>query len=62
VNYWRTIHPPTTVVPMDCRSKMGVPLWFCVFAFLSVRAADDDAPAPRRAATRLDALYVALDE
>lgn len=33
VNYWRTIHPPTTVVP-TLPVEMGVPLWFCVTAFL----------------------------
>jgi heme exporter protein C len=33
VNYWRTIHPPTTVVP-TLPVAMGVPLWFCVTAFL----------------------------
>ena len=33
VNYWRTIHPPTTVVP-TLPVSMGVPLWFCVTAFL----------------------------
>ncbi len=33
VNYWRTIHPPTTVVP-TLPASMGVPLWFCVATFL----------------------------
>ena len=32
VNYWRTIHPPTTVVP-SLPVSMGIPLWFCVTAF-----------------------------
>ena len=32
VNYWRTIHPPTSVVP-TLPVEMGVPLWFCVTAF-----------------------------
>ena len=33
VNYWRTIHPPTTVVP-TLPSSMGGPFWFCLAAFL----------------------------
>jgi heme exporter protein C len=33
VNYWRTIHPATSVVP-TLPVDMGVPLWFCVVAFL----------------------------
>jgi heme exporter protein C len=32
VNYWRTIHPPTSVVP-TLPVEMGIPLWFCVTAF-----------------------------
>jgi heme exporter protein C len=32
VNYWRTIHPPTTVVP-TLPVEMGIPLWYCVIAF-----------------------------
>ena len=62
VNYWRTIHPPTTVVPR-LPVNMGVPLWFCVTAFLllfilllTMRVRLEEAR------TRLDALYVALDE
>jgi heme exporter protein C len=62
VNYWRTIHPPTSVVPtLDV--TMGLPLWFCVTAFtllyvvllrLRVRLEEQRA--------RLDALYLAVDE
>jgi heme exporter protein C len=33
VNYWRTIHPATSVVP-TLPVDMGLPLWFCVVAFL----------------------------
>jgi heme exporter protein C len=33
VNYWRTIHPPTTVVP-TLPVSMGGPFWFCLAAFL----------------------------
>ena len=32
VNYWRTFHPPTSVVP-KLPVEMGIPLWFCVAAF-----------------------------
>ena len=62
VNYWRTIHPPTSVVP-TLEVSMGVPLWFCVIAFtllyvlllrLRVRLEEQRA--------RLDALYLSVDE
>jgi len=62
VNYWRTIHPATTVVPR-LPVSMGVPLWYCVAAFLllfvlllklRVRVAEEQA--------RLDAIYLSLDE
>lgn len=33
VNYWRTLHPQTTVVP-SLPVSMGAPLWFCFTAFL----------------------------
>lgn len=33
VNYWRTIHPTTSVVP-TLPSSMGVPFWFCLAMFL----------------------------
>src|SRR5688500_14731486 len=62
VNYWRTIPPPTTVVPR-LPVEMGLPLWFCVFAFLllfillmTMRLRLEQTRA------RLDALYVTLDE
>ena len=62
VNYWRTIHPATTVVP-KLPASMGFPLWFCVIAFallftllmkLRIRVEEQDA--------RLDALYLSLDQ
>ena len=61
VNYWRTIHPATSVVP-TLPSSMGFPLWFCVVAFLllfivllrlRVRLEEQRA--------RLDSLYLSLD-
>jgi heme exporter protein C len=33
VNYWRTLHPQTSVVP-SLPVSMGGPLWFCLSAFL----------------------------
>jgi heme exporter protein C len=33
VNYWRTLHPQTSVVP-TLPLSMGGPLWFCLTAFL----------------------------
>jgi heme exporter protein C len=62
VNYWRTIHPATTVVP-KLPFSMGFPLWFCVSMFLllfvllmtlRMRVAEQQA--------RLDAIYLTLDE
>lgn len=62
VNYWRTMHPKTSVVP-TLPVSMGIPLWFCVFAFLllflallSMRAALE------RQRMRLDTLYLSHDE
>ncbi|MBI4262771.1 MAG: cytochrome c biogenesis protein CcsA [Acidobacteria bacterium] len=62
VNYWRTIHPTTTVVP-TLPVSMGVPFWFCFAAFLllfvlllrlRVRLEEQRA--------RVDALYLSLDQ
>ena len=62
VNYWRTIHPPTTVVP-TLPFSLGFPLWFCVISFLllfvvllklRIRVEEQQA--------RVDALYLTLDE
>jgi len=62
VNYWRTIHPMTTVVP-KLPVSMGLPLWFCVATFLTtfillfkmrVRLEEQRA--------RLDGIYLSLDE
>jgi heme exporter protein C len=62
VNYWRTIHPTTNVVP-TLPTSMGLPFWFCFVAFvllfvlllrLRVRLEEHRA--------RVDALYLALEE
>jgi heme exporter protein C len=62
VNYWRTIHPATTVVP-KLPVSMGLPLWFCVTSFLflfillfKMRVRLEEQRA------RLDAIYLLLDE
>jgi heme exporter protein C len=62
VNYWRTIHPQTTVVP-TLPVAMGFPLWFCVATFilcfvllLKMRVRLEEQRA------RLDAIYLSLDE
>jgi heme exporter protein C len=62
VNFWRTIHPQTSVVP-TLPVSMGFPLWFCVLSFLlafllllrlRIRLEEQRA--------RLDVLYLSLDE
>jgi heme exporter protein C len=62
VNYWRTFHPPTSVVP-TLPVEMGIPLWYCVTAFtllfiilLRMRARLEYQRA------RVEALYLAEDE
>jgi heme exporter protein C len=62
VNFWRTIHPQTSVVP-TLPVSMGFPLWFCVLSFLlafmlllrlRIRLEEQRA--------RLDALYLSVDQ
>jgi heme exporter protein C len=62
VNYWRTIHPPTSVVP-KLPFTMGFPLWYCVASFalllvvlLKLRVRLEEQRAV------LDSLYLSLDE
>ncbi len=62
VNYWRTIHPPTTVVP-TLPVSMGLPLWFCLVTFmllfvllLTMRVRLE------MQRTRVDELYLALED
>jgi len=61
VNYWRTIHPTTSVVP-TLPTSFGVPLWFSAATFLllfllllrmRVRLEEQRA--------RVDALYLSMD-
>ena len=62
VNYWRTIHPPTTVVP-KLPFTMGFPLWYCVasFALLFVLLLKMRVRLEEQRAT-LDSLYLSMDE
>ena len=62
VNYWRTIHPATSVVP-TLPASMGFPLWFCLTAFvllfvllLKLRIYLEEERA------RLDSLYLSIEE
>jgi heme exporter protein C len=62
VNFWRTIHPPTTVVP-TLPVSFGIPLWFSTFTFLllyilllRLRVHLEEQRA------RLDTLYLSLDQ
>lgn len=62
VNYWRTLHPKTSVVP-TLPVSMGIPLWFCVFAFLLLFLALLSLRSTlERQRARVDALYLSLDE
>jgi hypothetical protein len=62
VNYWRTIHPATSVVP-KLPFTMGFPLWYCViaFAFLFYLLFKMRVRLEEQRAT-LDNLYLSLDE
>jgi heme exporter protein C len=62
VNYWRTIHPATSVVP-TLPFQMGLPLWFCFAAFLllfivllKLRIHLEDQRA------KVDGLYLSLED
>jgi heme exporter protein C len=62
VNYWRTIHPPTTVVG-TLKVTMSTPLFFCVATFLllyvlliTMRTRLEEQRA------RLDSIYLSLDD
>jgi heme exporter protein C len=62
VNYWRTMHPQTTVVP-TLPTSMGVPLWFCFAAmFLFFLAMMSLRVRLERQRARLEAVYLREDE
>jgi len=61
VNYWRTIHPTTNVVP-SLPTSFGVPLWFSALTFLllfvlllRIRVRLEEQRA------RVDTLYLSMD-
>jgi heme exporter protein C len=62
VNYWRTLHPKTTVIG-SLVPPMAGPMWFCFAAFaalaLALFALRVQLEAQR---ARVEALYLALDE
>jgi heme exporter protein C len=62
VNYWRTLHPKTSVVP-SLAPEMRLPFWFCVGAFtllylllLTLRKRLEEQRA------RVEALYLAFED
>ena len=62
VNFWRSIHPLTTVVP-TLPVSLGIPLWFCTFMFLGLFILLMRLRVRLEAQrARLDALYLSLDE
>ncbi len=62
VNVWRTMHPKTSVVP-TLPVSMGIPLWFCVTAFLLLFLALLSLRSSlERQRAKIDALYLAEDE
>lgn len=62
VNYWRTIHPPTTVVP-TLPVSMGGPFWFCLTAFLLLFVVLLQLRVRlERQRAQVDTLYLALED
>lgn len=62
VNFWRTIHPTTNVVP-TLPVSMGGPFWFCFAAFLLLYVLLLQLRMRlQEQQERLDALYLAVDE
>jgi heme exporter protein C len=62
VNYWRTIHPPTTVVP-TLPTSMGGPFWFCLVAFLLLFVVLLQLRVRlERQRAHVDALYLAVED
>jgi len=62
VNYWRTLHPKTTVIP-NLVPPMAGPMWFCLAAFavmaivlFTLRVQLEEQRA------KVEALYLAADE
>lgn len=62
VNYWRSLHPKTTVLP-SLVPPMAAPVWFCMaaFAVLSIALFALRVQLEEQRA-RVEALYLAADE
>jgi heme exporter protein C len=62
VNYWRTIHPPTTVVP-TLPVSMGGPFWFCLAAFMLLFVVLMQLRVHlERQRSHVDSIYLALED
>ena len=62
VNFWRTIHPTTNVVP-TLPASMGGPFWFCMAAFLLLYLVLLQLRLHLEAQrSRVDELYLALED
>ena len=62
VNWWRTIHPKTTVIPTLGPGMRGA-FWFCVLAFMLLTALIVAARVRlERQRLRLDELYLSLED
>ena len=62
VNYWRTLHPQTSVVP-TLPTSMGAPLWFCFTAFLLLFVVLMHLRVRlERARARVEAFYLSQDD
>lgn len=62
VNYWRTMHPQTSVVP-TLPVSMGGPLWFCFIGFLVLFLVLMNLRVRlERHRAQLEALYLSEDE
>lgn len=62
VNYWRTMHPQTSVVP-TLPTSMGIPLWFCFAAmFLLFLMNMSLRVRLERQRARLETVYLSEDD
>lgn len=62
VNWWRTLHPKTSVVP-SLGAGMRGPFWFCVLAFMLLMVLIVAARVRlERQRARLDELYLSLED
>jgi heme exporter protein C len=62
VNYWRTMHPQTTVVP-TLPTSMGIPLWFCFVAmFVFFLVTWNMRVQLERQRARVESIFLSEDE